>query len=228
MAAGYHGPMKAEQIAEIMHKFGHLVEAPYGDFRGIASMAQAIMTPENTMLLAQTVMADPVGAAALANMPRLGLVDLAALAAMPEGTLGWRYGHHLLDNGFQAPPILDVKDIKGYFIAHLIEVHDIWHVVTGWGTDKAGEIGLQGFYNAQLHPSAGFLALVAKNLMKTALEDLDVADAHMRALVAGWLQGKRARRLFGVDWKPLFAETLDSVRAGLQLADPRAADVVLS
>src|SRR5688572_30557179 len=98
--------MEKQQIHEIMQKFGHLVEAPYGDFRGIASMAQAIMTPENTMLLAQTVMADPVGAAALGTMPRLGAIDLDALAAMPEGTLGWRYGHHMLDNGFDAPPIL--------------------------------------------------------------------------------------------------------------------------
>ncbi len=181
--------------------FGHREHAP------------EIKTPETPALLARTVMRDPTGAAALRDQPRIGAIDLQALAASPEGTLGWRYGHHMLDNGYKAPPILPVKDAESYFIAHLVEVHDIWHVVTGWNTDKAGEIGLQGFYNAQLHPSQGFLALVAKNLLKTALEDLEQADDHMRALVAGWILGKQAKPLFGVDWKPLFPEKLEDVRA---------------
>jgi ubiquinone biosynthesis protein Coq4 len=29
------------------------------------------------------------------------------------------------------------------------ETHDIWHVVTGFHTDVAGELGLQAFYLAQ-------------------------------------------------------------------------------
>jgi ubiquinone biosynthesis protein COQ4 len=201
------------QFAIIMKKFGHLVEAPYGDFRGIADMAQEIMTPQTTAMVSRTVLNDPTGAAALSVRPRLGEVDLAALATSPEGTLGWRYGHHMIDNGYHAPPMLPVTDAASYFIAHLVEVHDIWHVMSGWNTDKVGEIGLQGFCAAQLHPSQAFLALLAKNLLKTALEDLDRADDHLRALVAGWLQGKRVRPLFGVAWKPLFPEKLADVRA---------------
>lgn len=207
------------QIPAIMSKFAHLVEAPYGDFRGIADMAQEIMTPETTALLARTVWKDPVGAKALRDRPRLGAIDLKQLAAMPEGTLGCRYGHHMIDNGYAEPPELPVADVESYFIAHLVEVHDIWHVVTGWNTDKPGEIGLQGFYAAQLHPSQGFLALLAKNLLKTALEDLEQADEHLRALVAGWLLGKKVKPLFGVDWKPLFPEPLADVRARFGFSD---------
>jgi ubiquinone biosynthesis protein COQ4 len=206
------------QLAEVMKKFGHLVAGPYGDFKGIADMAQEIMTPEATMLVARTLMSSPTGMAALGTQPRLGAVDLAALAALPEGTLGHRYGHHMLDNGYQAPPILPVSDPRSYFIAHFVEVHDIWHVVTGFGTDKAGEIGLQGFYVAQVHPSTAFLALLAKNLLKTALQDLELADVHMRYLVAGWLLGKQTQPLFGVDWKRSFEQPLASVRAGFGIA----------
>ncbi len=39
---------------------------------------------------------------------------------------------------------------------HLYQTHDIWHVVTGWGNDLPGEVGLGGFYSAQfgLRPSS--------------------------------------------------------------------------
>src|SRR5262249_40404250 len=153
--------MASEHIQKVIAKFVRLVESPYGEFRGIADMAQEIMDQRQTLLLAQTVMRDPMGAAALRDHPRLGAVFFEELLKLPEGTLGPRCAHHRAAQAYAPPPILPVTDAESFFIAHLVEVHDIWHVVTGWKTDKAGEIGLQGFYLAQVYPSSGFLALVA-------------------------------------------------------------------
>jgi ubiquinone biosynthesis protein Coq4 len=219
--------MAGDHVHEVIAKFVHLVEAPYGEFHGIAAMAQEIMDQRQTLLLAQTVMRDPMGAQALREQPRLGHVFFEELLQLPEGSLGHRYAHHMVDNHYDPPPILPVTDAESYFIAHLVEVHDVWHVVTGWKTDKAGEIGLQGFYLAQLYPSSGFLALVAKNLLKTALEDVEDTDAHMRALVTGWVQGKHTRPLFGADWKALWPRPLAEIRAQFGFHADGAAGVVL-
>jgi ubiquinone biosynthesis protein Coq4 len=215
-------------MKSIMDKFTRLVEAPYGAFGAIADLAQEIMTAEATAMVARTVMKDPTGAAALRDRPRLGAIDLAALASSPAGTLGRRYGDHMIANGYAPPPVLPVTGAEGYFIAHLVEVHDIWHVMTGWSTDEAGEIGLHGFCAAQLHPSQAFLALLAKNLLKTAIENPERADEHLGALVAGWLQGKRARPLFGVPWRSFFGEPLADVRARFGLGHEPASSVALA
>ena len=37
--------------------------------------------------------------------------------------------------------------------------------------------------------------------------------------MAGWLQGKRVRPLFGIAWKPLFLEKLVDVRARFGMGD---------
>ena len=68
---------------------------------------------------------------------------------------------------------LDPKDILvpenvgsdfDYVRAHLRETHDVWHPVTGFDTDVAGELGLQAFYLAQFQ--APLLAAQVRLSMK--------------------------------------------------------------
>ena len=44
---------------------------------------------------------------------------------------------------------LKVADDASYIMLRLRQSHDIWHVVTGFGTDKVGEIALKAFEVAQ-------------------------------------------------------------------------------
>ncbi len=91
------------------------------------------------------------GARALAERPRIGKLDLAALGALPEGTLGRTFAEHMIRNGLDpaAIPSLASPDALSFIRAHLYETHDVWHAVTGFGTDVAGELGLQAFGLAQ-------------------------------------------------------------------------------
>src|SRR5262249_45956146 len=93
----------------------------------------------------------PQGAAALRERPRLGQPSLESLLALPAGTLGRVYAEHMRAAGLDPGnlPQRPAHDEKSYFIPHLIETHDVWHVVTGLGTDVAGELGLMAFYSAQ-------------------------------------------------------------------------------
>ena len=74
------------------------------------------------------------------------------LRALPTGTLGREYALMMDRNGLDPAsiPTMPDDDEGKYVRAHLYETHDLWHVVTGFGTDVAGELGLQAFYQAQL------------------------------------------------------------------------------
>ncbi|NVL83997.1 Coq4 family protein, partial [Escherichia coli] len=88
--------------------------------------------------------------------------------------------------------------------AHLYETHDVWHVVTGFGTDWRAEIGLQAFYLAQI-PGPLSAALLGVGCLRLAAYDMKSRDGVMDAVVRGWTMGKRARAFFGVRWNHLWS-----------------------
>jgi ubiquinone biosynthesis protein COQ4 len=156
---------------------------------------------------------DPRGAAALRDQPRLAL-DLGALGALPEGTLGRTFADHMRANGLDpsALPTLPSTDEIQFMRAHLYETHDVWHAVTGFATDVAGELGLQAFYAAQT-PGGLPLLLIAMGLLNSAIYANDDRDRRFQAVVDGWQMGKRAESLFGVRWNELWDRPVDEVRA---------------
>jgi ubiquinone biosynthesis protein Coq4 len=156
----------------------------------------------------------PKGAQALRECRRLPAYQLSELARLPSGTLGCEFANHMISRGLDpaAIPTLDAKDPVEFIRAHFYETHDIWHVVTGFGTDVAGELGLQGFYMAQVH---GPLppALLAAGLLNTAFITVEEFDVRMRNIVVGWRAGKRATPFFGTHWDQFWAMPLEEVRA---------------
>lgn len=161
-------------------------------------------------------------ARALESKARLGALDLEQLARLPAGTLGHTFASHCRASGID-PNLVDVPvDSEGdYVMAHLFETHDIWHVVTGWGNDELGEVGLGGFYLAQLELPliALMLALILVNTITRAPSSL---RERMDALVAGYTMGKGAEPLFGVDWEQRWNEPVEHVRASLALESSAA------
>ena len=82
-------------------------------------------------------------------------IDLDALAALPDGTLGHTYATFLRSHGltpevFDGPPEGIADPRRSYVVQRLRQTHDLWHVVTGCETDPAGEVALQAFTYAQL------------------------------------------------------------------------------
>ena len=98
--------------------------------------------------------------------------------------------------------------------AHLYETHDVWHAVTGFRTDVAGELGLQAFYAAQ-SPGGLPLMLIAMGLLNAALFAVTDRERRFEAIVSGWEMGKRAEPLFGVRWDELWQRPIDEVRVTL-------------
>jgi hypothetical protein len=94
---------------------------------------------------------DPIGRRVLADRPDLGvaLSDLAALAAMPEGSLGREY-HAFMDRPEVIPSALlaSLLHTDGHFerlawsdemkfvVERRTQTHDLTHVLSGYGTSS--------------------------------------------------------------------------------------------
>jgi ubiquinone biosynthesis protein Coq4 len=186
----------------------------------VFELSDGVADPDSLRRAADEARRTDAGARALAERPRLR-IDLAALAQLAPGTLGREFADHMIANRLDpaALPTLAAHDELEYVRAHLYETHDVWHVVTGFATDVAGELGLQAFYAAQL-PGKLPPAILAGGLLNTLLFSLDDKDARLREIARGFLLGKRARPLFGVRWDELWTRPLAEVKRELGLDDP--------
>ena len=209
----------------IAYQFWKIVQAPYGDFSRIGLLSNTITDVENAKQILAFLSRYPQCQQALQERPHLGKVDLQQLHQLPTDTLGYIYADYMLKNGFNPPPSSQAHDVASFLGAHLLETHDIWHVVTGCDGNKAGEIKLQGFYAAQIYPSKLWLAMLAKNLLKTALEDIELCGSHLDALTEGWMLGKRTNPLFGIQWNTLWEMPLEKVREQFNIKELPIPDV---
>ena len=151
--------------------------------------------------LAAALRGDPRTAERLARRQRPEPIDLGALDTLPPGSLGRVFAAHcrarqLNPNLSFIPPATE----EDWILSHLFQTHDIWHVVTGWGNDMSGEVGLGGFYVAQLRAPSFFAFLFALVLLNTVFFARGTFGERMEALVAGYEAGKRAEPLLCVDW----------------------------
>lgn len=144
-------------------------------------------------------------------------IDLAALSALPEGTLGHAYAHFLKSRGltpavFDNPPA-EVSDPQmRYVVQRLRQTHDLWHVVTGHDTDPGSEVALQAFTFAQVRaPSSAILA--AMGTLRAIRQKPSVA----RDVATSFKSGVRANRLASFPWEDHWATPLHEVRQLLGL-----------
>ncbi len=107
-------------------------------------------------------------------------------------------------------------------LAQLVETHDVWHIVTGFGTDLEGEFALTAFYAAQTGVTSAAM-LLTLGLANTTLFAPDTVTQRVAAIAAGYRSGVSARPLFGIDWTGYWEMPLQQVRE--QFAIPAAAGI---
>jgi ubiquinone biosynthesis protein COQ4 len=150
-------------------------------------------------------------------------VDLDALAALPEGTLGHAYAHFLRSRGF-TPDVFEgtpeaITDPKAaYVIQRVRQTHDLWHVVTGHDTDPASEVALQAFTYAQLH-SPSSLILAALGVLRGTRQKPTLA----RDVVRSFRAGRHAEAFATFLWEDHWTTPLAEVRAMLGVEPVTAA-----
>ncbi|WP_426041130.1 Coq4 family protein [Brevundimonas sp. TWP2-3-4b1] len=152
----------------------------------------------------------------------LKLDDPVWLARFAPGTVGAEYKAFREARGFTADglaetarevtPEIDAPHPVVWYSRRLRDVHDIWHVLTGYGTDALGEACVVSFSYAQTHNLGfGFIGYGAAREIQREKRSIPAR----RAVLQAWSNGRRAQWLPGLDYDALFAEPLATARARL-------------
>jgi ubiquinone biosynthesis protein COQ4 len=150
------------------------------------------------------------------------LSDVDLLGAMPEGSLG----HAIYD--FYTTEELSAAGLKGAseeaagkegyfagdddrarFARRLRELHDVFHVLTGYGRDMRGEIACLAFTFSQTRNTGiGYVAL-------KVLRGAGWSSEMGRLIRQAFWRGRRAKWLIDQDWETLLRQPLDQLREDL-------------
>jgi len=156
------------------------------------------------------------------------LVDRKALAALPEGCLGRAYLRFVEASGIAAEGLVEASsetdgaygyltEDQGRYARRVRDMHDLWHVVTGYSTQPFGEVCVVAFsYRQTGNLGLGVIALIGA--LKIARERGGLAV--FKAAFEAWQHGGQAAWLPGQDWEALLAQPLEQVRGLLGIRAP--------
>jgi len=177
----------------------------------------------------------PVGARILAEGRRLGPVldDHAALARLPENSFGRKYLAFMAEENLTAKGLAEVtssatdvfresgEDVR-IFADRTRDLHDLYHVLTGYGRDEIGEICVLAFSYPQqrLRSYAVIAFLGALNFAAILKRHRIPAGGVLAAVREAYDHGKRAAWLPGEDVEALLAEDIDALRRRLNIVVP--------
>ncbi|MCP4007692.1 MAG: hypothetical protein GY725_26215 [bacterium] len=156
------------------------------------------------------------------------LADQERMLAMPPGSLGrtiveWFIRENLSAEGLAGasqaaakelgdrPPISDEAEVFGTRIRNL---HDVFHVVTGYDRDMRGEMAVLSFTFAQTG-NTGIAYMVGRSLLRMGWN-----SETGKLIRQGYRRGRRAQWLLDQDWETLFEQPIDQVREQLGLGEP--------
>jgi ubiquinone biosynthesis protein COQ4 len=163
------------------------------------------------------------------------LDDDAAMAAYPPGTVGaayfaWRRAEGLSAEGLAEVSrkgldlsLVEARHPYTWYGRRIRDVHDVWHVLTGYGRESLGEVCLVAFSYAQTRGPGWALIAVGGALNARRFGG---GPEHRAAIWEGYQRGRRARWLLAEDYRALLAEPVEAARARLGLTPARRYDAI--
>jgi len=162
------------------------------------------------------------------------LSDREFLARLPEGSVGRTYLAFTTSEIISAQGLIEesrkgVED--GIDSAHpyawygrrMRDIHDLWHVLSGYGRDALGEGCLVAFsYSQTKSPGFALIAIAGAFKLRKEVPGLPA----LSAVWQGYRNGAKAAWLPGEDYVQLLAEPLAAARQRLNIARPTIYDAV--
>ena len=153
------------------------------------------------------------------------LSDAAWLESFGPGTVGAAYRDFIAPRGLSAEGLanesrkargsqVDAAHPFAWYGRRMRDVHDVWHVLTGYSTDALGEACVVAFSYSQTK-SLGF-ALIAFGGGRQ-FNKLKNGQPYTQAIRQAFKNGKAASWLPVVDYPALFAENLEDARKRLNI-----------
>lgn len=159
------------------------------------------------------------------------LMDEAWLKALPQGSVGAAYRDFVRAERLSAAGLAEVSRQRlaqieqahpyAWFGRRTRDVHDVWHVLSGYGRDPLGEACLVAFSYAQTKGLGWALIALAVAIRARS-------GPVRRAIWQGFRRGRAARWLLGEDYERLLREPLETARRRLGLTAPTAYQAVVA
>ena len=199
--------------------------------RGVASAFEAVFSLTGPMIEREfrRFSEHPVGARLLKERPSLldEIADLDKLGAMPEGSFGRAYADFMrrmnVSDARSFAALANVEELGrklgwdegvAYFVERQSHSHDLFHVLSGYGSDVAGEGAVIWFTYGQFRLPVlwGILGVLALLRPKIGWQRWH------RYLYQAYERGRDASPLTCTDYERLFPMQLDDVRRELGIA----------
>jgi ubiquinone biosynthesis protein COQ4 len=159
-------------------------------------------------------------------------MDDAWLDTLPEGSVGAAYRHFIRAEQISAEGLIEISRQNS---AHVDEqhpyawmgrrtrdVHDIWHILSGYHRDGLGEACLVAFSFAQ----TGGLGWAVIALGAASRSRKSGPYPFVKAIWQGYRRGKAAKWLLGEDYERLMSEPLEAARRRLGLTPATVYDAI--
>ena len=205
------------QGLRMLHGLGQYMQNPT-DLQSVYAVAASVQGSPMAAQMMRHMLAQPGIAAMIQEQWRPAPIDLDALEQLPAGSLGHCYASQLKSQGLTPETLIDPTPITSdqEFVVHrLKETHDIVHVLTGFGVDGVGEIGLQAFNLAQNRSPVAVLLMFG--VMLQALKEDEPLEEWLHAISRGFEMGLKAECVVGYKLEDAWQRPLSEWRAELKL-----------
>ena len=160
------------------------------------------------------------------------------MAQLPEGSLGKNYYNFIYKEKLTPDELVSASEInfdpnkteeENIFHTRLRDMHDLWHVTTGYGRDALGELSLLAFtYAQEKNRGIGAIVLYGYRIMGKVTKELNFNIDLRDVVKEGYKLGKEASFWACADWEKLIEKPITEVRAILKAGKPELYKEVLN
>ena len=204
--------MKIIKYIKWIFHFTKLLINPAGHIKSLIFLGDELTKSKPATIGAQKLLHRPKLREMYANRDGMKPISLSVLSSYSHGTLGYHVYRFYHIQNLDVYPVdrFDHLTESQYIVERTRKLHDILHVVLGYGTDLIGEAKLNAYVLNQSRMPIPFLIVVGIGIKYLFRHPLQFHTL-ISELEEGWKMGDRTFCFLEQDWDCLLQLSLDEV-----------------